>query len=61
VRAGTPPEIIETLSDTLADVAASDEYKQFLEAQFAPPTFLPADKALPFLNEQLADMKAATQ
>jgi tripartite-type tricarboxylate transporter receptor subunit TctC len=62
VRADTPPGIVRTLSDTLAEVAASDEYKQFLETQFAPPTsFLPADQALPFLNEQLADMKAATQ
>jgi tripartite-type tricarboxylate transporter receptor subunit TctC len=62
VRADTPPENVKILSDALAEVAASDEYKQFLEAQFAPPTsFLPADQAQAFLNEQLDDMKAATQ
>jgi tripartite-type tricarboxylate transporter receptor subunit TctC len=62
VRADTPPENVEVLSDALAEVAASEEYKQFLEAQYAPPTsFLPADQALSFLNEQLDDMKAATQ
>jgi tripartite-type tricarboxylate transporter receptor subunit TctC len=62
VRADTPPENVKILSDALAEVAGSDEYKQFLEAQFAPPTsFLPADQALPFLNDQLEDMKAATQ
>ena len=60
VKAGTPPERVKVLSDAMAKVAASDEYKKFLEEQFASAdSFIPADKAKPFLQTQLADMKAA--
>ena len=60
VRSGTPPEVVKKLSDALAKVAASDEYKKFLAAQFGDPaSFEPADKAGAFVKEQLEDMKKA--
>jgi tripartite-type tricarboxylate transporter receptor subunit TctC len=60
VRSGTPAANIKILSDGLAKVAASDEYKAFLKAQMADPnSFLPADKAKSYLKDQLEDMKRA--
>ncbi len=61
VRAGTPPERVKVLSDTLAKVAATDEYKKFLKEQFAEPnSFVDASNASAYLKEQLDDMKKAT-
>ncbi|CAM5435078.1 Argininosuccinate lyase OS=Afipia felis OX=1035 GN=NCTC12722_02818 PE=3 SV=1 [Afipia felis] len=61
VRSGTPPEIVQKLSDALAKVAASPEYKKFLAEQFGDPTsFEPSTKAGAFVKEQLDDMKKAT-
>jgi tripartite-type tricarboxylate transporter receptor subunit TctC len=58
LRAGTPPDIVKKLSDALAKVVASPEYKKFLEDQFADPnSFEDASKAPAFVNEQLVDMK----
>ena len=58
VRAGTPPDVVKKLSDALAKVYASPEYKKFLEDQFADPnSFEDAAKAPAFVNEQLNDMK----
>jgi len=58
VRAGTPPDIVKKLSDALAKVYASPEYKKFLEDQFGDPnSFEDAAKAPAFVNEQLNDMK----
>jgi tripartite-type tricarboxylate transporter receptor subunit TctC len=58
VRSGTPPEIVKTLSDTLTKVAATPEFKKFLEDQLSDPNgFVPASKATAFLQEQLEDMK----
>jgi tripartite-type tricarboxylate transporter receptor subunit TctC len=60
VRAGTPAEDIKILSDGLAKVAASPEFKQFLKDQYASAdSFLPADKAKSYLKDQLEDMKKA--
>ena len=59
VRAGHAARpIVKKLSDALAKVAATPEYKKFLEEQFAIRTAssTPA-KADAFLTEQLADMK----
>ena len=48
------------LSDALAKVAATGEYRKFLEDQYAASdSFVPADRAQSFLQAQLADMKAA--
>jgi tripartite-type tricarboxylate transporter receptor subunit TctC len=60
VRAGTPPERVKALSDALARVAASPEYKKFLEDQFASAdSFVDASKAPAFVKAQLEDMKKA--
>lgn len=58
VRSGTPADRVEALSNALAKAAATDEYKQFLEAQFADPnSFLDASKAGDFIEKQLDEMK----
>jgi tripartite-type tricarboxylate transporter receptor subunit TctC len=58
VRAGTPPDIVQKLSDALAKVYASPEYKKFMEVQFCDPnSFEDAAKAPAFINQQLEDMK----
>jgi tripartite-type tricarboxylate transporter receptor subunit TctC len=60
VKAGTPPERVKVVSDAMAKVAATAEYKSFLEEQYASSdSFVPADRAGAFLQAQLADMKAA--
>jgi tripartite-type tricarboxylate transporter receptor subunit TctC len=61
VRAGTPPGRVGKLSETLARIAASPEYRKFLKDQFAfDNSFIDAAKATQFVNEQLDDMKKAT-
>ena len=58
VRSGTLPEIVKKLSDALTKVAATPEYKKFLEDQFADPnSFEDATKAPAFVKRQLDDMK----
>jgi tripartite-type tricarboxylate transporter receptor subunit TctC len=58
VRAGTPPDIVKKLSDALAKVYASPEYKKFMEVQFCDPnSFEDASNAPAFINQQLDDMK----
>lgn len=58
VRAGTPPDVIKKISEALAKVYASAEYKKFLEEQYGDPaSFEDATKAPAFVNEQLEDMK----
>ena len=58
LRSGTPPEIVKKLSESLAKVVASPEYKKFLGDQFADPnSFEDAAKAPAFVNQQLEDMK----
>ncbi|NJM34272.1 MAG: tripartite tricarboxylate transporter substrate binding protein [Rhodomicrobium sp.] len=60
VRSGTPAEHVKYLSDALAKVAASDEFKDFLVKNYADPnSFLPADQAGEFLKKQLEDMQKA--
>jgi tripartite-type tricarboxylate transporter receptor subunit TctC len=60
VKAGTPAERVKMLSDAMAKVAATDEYRKFLEEQYAASdSFIPADRAQSFMQAQLADMKAA--
>jgi tripartite-type tricarboxylate transporter receptor subunit TctC len=61
VRAGTPPANVKAMSDALAKIAASDEYKTFLKDSLADPaSFMPADKSADFLKQQLDDMKKAS-
>jgi len=59
VKAGTPPETVKTLSATLAKIAVTEEYKTFLKDQFAASdSFIGAEKATAFVDEQLKEMKA---
>jgi tripartite-type tricarboxylate transporter receptor subunit TctC len=61
VRAGTAPDRVRKLSETLAKIAALPEYRKFLKDQFAfDNSFIDADKATQFVNDQLEDMKKAT-
>ncbi len=61
VRAGTPPERIKILSDTLAKVAASPEYKKFLDEQYGfADSFENASTAGAYVTQQLDDMLKAT-
>jgi tripartite-type tricarboxylate transporter receptor subunit TctC len=58
VRAGTPPERVQALADALTGVAATAEYQEFLEEQFADAkSFLGATEAASFLEEQLEAMR----
>lgn len=58
VRAGTPPDRLKVLSDALAKIAQTPEYKNFLESQFAAPdSFADSAKAPQFIEEQLQEMK----
>jgi tripartite-type tricarboxylate transporter receptor subunit TctC len=60
LKAGTPPGRVRLLSDALAKVAASAEYKEFLESQYATAdSFMDAAQAGPFLKAQLEEMKSA--
>ena len=58
VKSGTPPEIVKKLSDALAKVYQSDEYKKFLKEQYGDPnSFEDSSHASAFVREQLEDMK----
>lgn len=58
VCAGTPPDVVKKLSDALAKVAATPEYKKFLEDQYGfDDSFVDASKAPAFVQQQLDDMK----
>jgi tripartite-type tricarboxylate transporter receptor subunit TctC len=62
VRSGTPAERVKKLSDSMAEVAASEGYRAFLKEQFAlEDSFIPADKAGEFIVRQLEDMKSAAK
>jgi tripartite-type tricarboxylate transporter receptor subunit TctC len=58
VRSGTPADIVKKLSDALAKVYASPDYKKFMQVQFCDPnSFEDSSKAPAFINQQLEDMK----
>jgi tripartite-type tricarboxylate transporter receptor subunit TctC len=58
LRAGTPPDIVQKLSDALAKVYGSPEYKKFMEVQFCDPnSFEDSAHSSAFINQQLEDMK----
>ncbi len=60
VKAGTPADRVKLLSDAMAKVAATDEYKKFLKENFsADDSFIPADRAGAYLQQQVDDMRAA--
>jgi hypothetical protein len=48
------------MSDAMAKVAVTDEYKKFLVDQYAAAdSFIPADRAAAYLQTQVEDMRAA--
>jgi len=60
VKAGTAPDRVKLLSDAMAKVAATDEYKKFLQEQYsASDSFIPADRAAAYLQTQVDDMRTA--
>jgi putative tricarboxylic transport membrane protein len=60
LKAGTSPDRVQMLSDALAQVAATPEYKAFLEEQYATAdSYMDAKAAGVYLQAQLDDMKKA--
>ena len=60
MRGGTPADRVKKVSDTLAKIAATDEYKKFLKDQYAAEdSFIDASKATKFIADQLDEMKKA--
>jgi tripartite-type tricarboxylate transporter receptor subunit TctC len=58
VKAGTEPQKIKVLSDSLAKVAANPEYKAYLKEQYADPnSFQPTQEALAIMERDLNEMK----
>jgi putative tricarboxylic transport membrane protein len=58
VKAGTDPAIVKRLSDELAKVAETSEFKAYLTQQYADPnSFVPKDKAREFMDSWLAQAK----
>lgn len=58
LRAGTPPGRVKAVSDALAKVAATADYKDWLKAQYAEAdSFIAAAGALPFMKKELDTMR----
>jgi tripartite-type tricarboxylate transporter receptor subunit TctC len=58
VKAGTDPKRIKVISDALAKAAATEDYKKYLEDQYADPnSFIPAEQARAFLDKELQAMQ----
>jgi tripartite-type tricarboxylate transporter receptor subunit TctC len=58
VKAGTDPAIVKRLSDELAKVAQSSEFKAYLDQQYADPnSYVPMDKARGFMDSWLVQAK----
>jgi tripartite-type tricarboxylate transporter receptor subunit TctC len=58
VKAGTDPKIVQTLSDELAKVAQSSEFKAYLDQQYADPdSYVPMEKARGLMDSWLAQAK----
>ncbi|MGH7070507.1 MAG: Bug family tripartite tricarboxylate transporter substrate binding protein [Acetobacteraceae bacterium] len=58
VKAGTPPDRLKLLADEIAKVATTEEWSAYLKGQYADPeSYVPMDKAVPFMNAWLAQAK----
>jgi tripartite-type tricarboxylate transporter receptor subunit TctC len=58
VKAGTDPAIVKRLSDELAKVAQSAEFKAYLDQQYADPnSYVPMEKARQFMDSWLVQAK----
>jgi putative tricarboxylic transport membrane protein len=59
VKAGTDPARVKLLSDALAKVAKTPEFKAYLDQQYADPdSYVPMDKARGFMDSWLAQAKS---
>lgn len=59
VRAGTPPDRVKLLSETLAKIAKDEEYTQQLSRQMADPHgFVPARDAAAYVDKWLDEARA---
>lgn len=62
MKKGTDPKRVKVISDALAKVAASADYKAYLKDQFASAdSYIPAAQAQKFLEGELAKMKKFAQ
>lgn len=58
MKAGTDPKKVKIISDALAKVAVSPEYKAYLKDQYATDdSYFATDDALKIMQQELADMK----
>jgi tripartite-type tricarboxylate transporter receptor subunit TctC len=58
MKAGTDPTRVKVISDALAKVAASPEYKAYLKEQYATnDSYFPEQEAAKIMEQELADMK----
>ncbi len=58
LKQGTDPQRVKLISDALATVAVSDEYKAYLKDQYADEkSFIPAAGAVAFMKKEFETMK----
>lgn len=58
LKKGTDPQRVKAISDALAIVAASDEFKAYLKNQYADEnSYIPASGAVGFMKNELETMK----
>ena len=58
MKAGTDPQKVKVIADTLAKVAASPEYKAYLKEQYATEdSYFGTEESLKIMEEELAQMK----
>jgi tripartite-type tricarboxylate transporter receptor subunit TctC len=61
VKAGTKPEHVAKLRDTLAQAAAAPEFKDYLESQFAAhDSVVIGEEAERYIDHSLAEWKQST-
>jgi tripartite-type tricarboxylate transporter receptor subunit TctC len=59
MRAGTDPAIVKAMSAALQKVAATEDFRKYLNDELAfPDSYIDADKSVPFLAEQLQLIEA---
>ena len=59
VKAGTDPARVRLLSDALAKVAKTPDFKAYLDQQYADPdSYVPMDKARGFMDSWLDQAKS---
>lgn len=57
LKKGTPPQRLKAISDALAKVAASDDFKAYLKDQYADAnSYIPASGAVAFMKHELETM-----